>query len=780
MAQNATLGDAPTPPIRVPDESIDLSAGIVKKPAMTATNDSIDLSAGLVPRKGKAGQPPTKESEGAWNKLWKGTVSPETATKAVQLGITLPKPEEYAKQAETYRKQGRSGAAALSDLEGYTASFYKVTGDVVSSLTSPGNLALTAATSGGNILEDVGAEAVARGETVSLGNKILTMAAKMSGKAAGLWFGAQGLKIAATPQQPGENQYDAFWRRNLGLSAFLGTAYDTMASAKGTFQGFIRKQFKLNEDLAGKVSSQVQQIDQIRKQSAGKTATIDAETAQHIKALQDGLQEQLKDIRASTAVRVSSIREQTEQAIEQGKGKITDLQAQKLRQGANTVADTMQAFLQEKARVSKPFDDIAAKIKGSVSNQTEVRGLVEKAFKDNGVDVAQIPPRAMELLTSKQGERLSAGNVTMRTPDGHYLEVGEQYVPGFIEKGYESVGPVEPGGGITFDRLTRVREDLGQAANAAKDTSVKRALFKASDEVTDFQERIAEKNKLGPEYRKAKDNYRQFSRGIGSDMVHTFLDASDAEAQALAPKIAEMLRNGENADGLRTVLKAAGVDVKPLDDIISQIKAVRSSIAETKRLAGTIASETSKSETAATRGVTQDFTKDIEATQRAREQRTKEIGKEAEEQIGKVKADEVLPGEDVEALSSKPNRELLEARIRHQMDNAHGGGFVNNWAMTSIMYWCFWMTRGSMYGPILVGKGYLLMNLPRMMRERGVQDWIIRESGMDPAAPQAARMRKGIAALGPVLARSLKTGVPQSAAVKAAQGLGETPQPPSR
>src|ERR1700688_4908428 len=544
MPQTQTLGDTPKPPVRAPDDTLDLSAGIVKKPAAATSDAPLDLSAGLVPRKGKAGQAPTKESEGLLSKLWKGLTPPETAEKVVRLGIPVPKPEEYAKQAAEYRKQGRSGAAALTDLEGYTSSMYKTAGDFVSSLTSPGQMALLLASGGTSSLEAAAGETVARGEAVSLGTKMLTLASKVPGKAAGLWFGAQGLKMAATPQQPGENQYDSFWRRNLGLSAFLGTTYDTWSSAKGTFQNFIQKQFKLNDDLAGKVSSQVQQIDQIRKQSAGKTAVIDAETAQHIKDLQESLQTQLKDIRDSTAVRTSSIRSQAEQAIEQGKGKITDLQAQKLRTGANTVADTMQAFLQEKARVSKPFDDIAMKIKGSVSTQGEVRGIVEKAFKDNGVDVAQIPNRAIELLQDKEGSRLQQGNVTMQTPDGHYLEVDAKYAPGFEEKGYKTVGPVEPGGGISFDRLTRVREDLGQAANAAKDTSVKRALFKASDDVTNFQEKIADQHKLGPEYRKAKDGYRQFARGIGSDMVHTFLDASDAEAQALAPKIAEMVKNG--------------------------------------------------------------------------------------------------------------------------------------------------------------------------------------------------------------------------------------------
>lgn len=763
MPQNDTLGEVPTRDTG----GIDLSSGVVKKePKPDAKIDSgFDLSAGLRPRTKKStGKPAPKESDSLWNKAWTGLMTPETGTKVATFGLgghgVITDPEFFGKRAREARAKGHPVAAAFDDLEGYTAGFYKATGDVLSSLTSPGNLALTAATAGGS-------------EAEQAGSKVLAMALRAPGKAAGLWFGAQGLKLATTPQQPGESKYDAFWRQTLGTSAFLGTTHDTITSAKGAFQNWLKKQFGLKDDLAGKVSSQVQQIDQIRKQTAGKTSAIDAETQQHIQALQDTLQDRLREIRQDTAVRTSSIHSQVEHAIEQGKGKITDLQAQRLRQGANTVADTMQAFLQEKARVSKPFDEIAAKIKTEIPKDS-VRNIVVKSFEDNGIEKTQIPPRALELLQESESA-VAEGMVRMRSPDGHYLDVKAENVSSLGNKGYDVVAKARDPNALTFDGLTRVREDIGQAANAAKDTAVKRALFRAADDVTDFQETIAERNKLGPEYRKAKQNYLSFVRGIGSDMVHTFLDASDAEAQALAPKIAGLLKNGENADGLRTVLKAAGVDVKPLDEIIRQIKEVREGIRATKSVARTALSETGKSSTAATRGATEDVGRDIQTAEKNRAEQVKELEKGQEKQIGKIKEDEVLPGEDVEALSGKSNQQLLEARIRHQMNNAHGGGFVNTWAMTSIVFGLMETVRGSFYGPLLVTKGYLLMNLPKMMRERGVQDWIIRQAGADPASPQAARMRKGIAALGPVLAKSLKSGVPQAAAVKAGQSLGEVP-----
>ncbi len=342
--------------------------------------------------------------------------------------------------------------------------------------------------------------------------------------------------------------------------------------------------------------------------------------------------------------------------------------------------------------------------------------------------------------------------------------------------GYTVVADITPQGGMTFDRLTRIREDIGQAANASKDTRVKAALFKAHDELTDFQEKISgDKTRggspeLGKRYKVAKDDYKIFKRGIGSDMVETFLDASDAEAQALAPKIAEMTTR-ENAEALKTVLKAAGVDTKPLDSVIQEIKLVDDQIAETQSLAGTMVSETRGSATKAVSGLKAETREDIAAKKKGGSEQRKEVGKAAEQKIGEVKKEPVVPGQDVETLNGKPNRELLEARMRQQMNTAHGGGFVNTWAMTSIIFGLMESVRGSYYGPLLVTKGYMLMKLPSLMKERSFQDWVIRQSGMEPGTPQATRMRRGIEAMGPVLRKALKTGIPQAAAVKAGQQL---------
>lgn len=790
MPQNLNVSDVPARPATPSDDDIDLTSGIVKgdpqlwgrrikseppsglpaantrqstSPAGPSTQpEDIDLSAGIVPRRSRAtGKPVPKESDSLWNRAWTGLDTPEQVSKAITFGLPIPKPGEYAKQAEKYRSEGRTGAAALTDLEGYVSSMYQTAGEIGSSLTSPAQLGLMALTAGGS-------------EAEQAGMKILASVAKSPGKVAGLWFGAQGLKIAATPQQEGENKYDAFWRRNLGLSAFLGTVHESIASAKGRYQSFLKNHFQLTDDLAGKVSSQVQQINDIRKRTSADVSKIDDETRKAIRDVQDSLQENLSETHRATSTRVNGILSQSEQVIEQGKGKITELQAERLRQGARTVADTMQAFLQEKARVSKPFDDIAEKIKGSVASDTDVIGIVRKAFKDNGVDEAQIPPRAVELLDET---REFGGPITMRSPDGHYVAVGRQDVAGLLHEGYEQVALLSSTeGGVNFGQLTRIREDVSQAARSAKDTRVKASLLKSYDDLTEFQEKIAQNNGQGKEYKIAKDNYKMFKRGIGSDLVDTFLDASDAEEQAIGPKIAAMTTR-ENAEALRTVLKASGVNTAPLDQVIRDMELVDKQISETKRLASTMVSEQRKSGAAAASALKSEARQEVTEKRRAGTAEARAVTKAGERAIADIKKEPVVPGQDVENLQDKTNLQLLEARLRQQMTTAHSGGFVNTWAVTSIIYGLLETVRGSAFGPVMLTKGYLLLKIPGLMKERKFQDWVIRQSGMEPASPQGTRLRKGIIAMEPVLRKALKSGVPQAAAVKAAQGLSVRDMP---
>ena len=740
MPQNATLGDAPTPPVRVPDESIDLSAGIVKKPAIAAANDSIDLSAGLVPRKGKAGQPPTKESEGVWNKLWKGTVSPETATKAVQLGITLPKPEEYAKQAETYRKQGRSGAAALSDLEGYTASFYKVTGDVVSSLTSPGQLGLMAATAGGSELEQAGYQTLAR-------------MARLPGRAAGLWFGAQGLKIAATPQQSGESQYDAFWRRTLGASAFFGTAYSEGATVKAGFTKGIRTMFDLNENLSSKVADQVSKIDEVRKQTSTKVNLLDADTIKTIKNLQDSLHQEIPELQTDAWSLTSAIRAKAELTIKEGQNQFTDMQVQRIREGANQVADTMQALYQEKIRVTKPFDEIEANIKEEVP-RGDVKSIVEKAFESEGISPDKIPPRALDLLTPGR-ERVSS-KVALRGPTGDYAEVNPEDVPSLLKRGYRSAREARDPNSMVFDQLTRLREDLGQVGDSATDTAIERGAFKARDEVTDFQEKVAERNGQGEAYRKAKNDYKNYVRGIGSKMVHTFLGAEDAQAEGLSSKMARLLTR-EHAEDLRDVLRSAGVDTKPLQRIIADIDAHEKQITEAQQVA-----------------------------KQHGERSIAEVKKQEEAEISKIKETPVkgkrtlekFTGEEAEALRGLTDEQLKKMHVRHQMNNMAASGLGSGAVPFMLLYGLIRLAGGGNIegGLAMTAYGASKIAVPKMLENPGVQDWVIRQAEIEPGSPQSIRMKRGITAL----RKMLKTGVPQAAAVKASQGLGETPQPPAR
>jgi hypothetical protein len=667
--------------------------------------------------------------------------------------------------------EGHPLTGAYDELMGFVTGFDKGLGDVVSSLSSPANLGLALSTEGGSLVEEGGA--------ATIGRTWLARALKAPGRAAGVYFGAQGLKTASTPQQAGESKYDAFWRQSLGLSAFFGTVHSEWNTAGDLATKFIQSHFKLSDDLAAKVADHVNKIAAVRKQTAANVSKIDEDTQVKITALQDNLRQETRDIWKNNFSAVEAIRQHAEKVIAENQGKLSEVQKQTLRQGANTVADSMQALHQEKIRAGKPFDDIAAKINGSVAQTDEVRGLVEKAFKDEQVDVAKIPPRAVTLLQAGKEGGSGVGNVMLRTPDGGYLEVAPQYVQGFIEKGYESAGEVLAGAGLPFDRLTRIREDIGQAAESAKDTSEKRALFRARDAVTDFQEKVAEQRGQGEAYRKAKQGYMKFIRGIGSPMVHDFLNAADAERQTMAPKIADLLKDKEIGDGLRGTLKAAGVDVKPLDQLLDQQETIEQQIAETQRLAATMTAAEEKTSKAKISGRKAEVGQDIKELQRVAKEGTAEEKRVAREQIAKVKATRVrgkrtmkdLVGKDVEDLAGKANPELRAMLIRNQMDNMSASGF-GSWNYLLMMYGLGRMATGSVMGAAQFGLGAGRTALPKLMENKGFQDWVVRQSGIEPGSPQAARARRGITAL----VKMLRSGVPQAAAANAAKNsLGDIP-----
>jgi hypothetical protein len=777
--QDTTLGEVPTPPVRVPDDSIDLSAGVVKKTSKK-DDERIDLSAGLVPRKGKTGAAPTEEAKSnyrkIWSTIWTPTMSSKAATQTFTFGLYTPEKieanqKELARLADEAKKNGHPLAAAYDDLLGYVNGANKAGGEFLAGLTSPGQVGLTLATAGESALSE--------GAARTMGTKILSGMARLPGRAAGVYFGYQGLNAALTPQQPGENRYDSFWRRSLGASAFLGTVYSEGSAIKRAVPKFIQHYFGLSDDLSEKINSQVKQITEARNRREGNIAAIDSDTRQKISDLRSSLQQQIGDINAQTHSAVQSILTQTERVIEENKDKLTDVQKQSLREGSRTVADTMQAFVQEKARVSAPFDRIAAQIPGVVAESAEIQGIVDRAFKDSGVDPKEAPPRATALLkVAEHGEEGPAG-VELRGPDGKTQFVNEKYVQGWVDRGYRRVGSVIGEGGLDFERLTRIREDLGQSAEAAKDTGQKRALFKARDDVTDLQEKIANKKGQGDAYGKAKQDYTEFVRGIGSDMVHTFLDASDAEAQTMAPKIRQFMQNREIGDGLRGVLKAAGVDVEPLDKLLDAQNALEETNVAAERLKNIRTAEAEKTWRAAVSEARKTAAEDVGETKTYAKERKGEEKAALKEEVRKAKATEIrgkktikqLFGKDADELSGADRQRLQEMLIREQMNRASAGG-MGQWAYWTLGYGLLKLGMGSPFGAPGVLIGGARIKLPSLLMKPEVQDWVIRQSGIDPNTPAGIRARRGLTHL----QRILRSGVPQVAAGKAAEhSFGELP-----
>jgi len=785
-ADEGSFGSIPPPPKR------STAAPVPTAQASNAAPTLDEMERAIVPKPPtdkKTGQPKAMppEKKSTWDKLWTGVVSPKTSESLVRfmpgmlvsggmMTLPIPSSKDLMKYAEQQPGDTRL-QHAYRELAGYTAGWEKGASEQVSQMTSLAGGALEAA----ELLSGIGEAKAGEPVVEALTTRIIRHALRFPGRATGAYFAVQGAKMALTPQQEGENKYDSFWRRINGLSAFVGTAYSWGSEIHRVMPKFVQHYFGLSEDMAAKVSSTVKQVEITRRQHEGNIQAIDAETREQIGALRDNLQKEIGNIHGQTHSAVQTILTQTEELIEKNKAKLTDVQKQSLRDGARTVADTMQAFLQEKARVGAPFDKIGEQIRGDVAYAPEIQGIVEAAFKDNGLEPGEIPPKAVSLLKMPEPDEEGApAGITVRGPDGKTVQVNEKYLAGWLEKGYERVGGMSGEGGLDFDRLTRVREDLGQAAESAKDTAQKRALFKARDDVTDLQEKIATKNGQGEAYRKAKNDYREFVRGIGSDMVHTFLDAADAEAQTMAPKISAMMKNREIGDGLRGVLKAAGVDVAPLDKLLETQTAIEEASAEAERVQKTRVAETEKTGRAKIAEAGKTAKEDIGNVKTYSLERKAEEKVALREQVRKAKATEIrgkktirdLFGKDPEELSGLDRQRLDEMLIRESMNRASAGG-MGQWAYWTLGYGLLKLGMGSIFGVPGVIIGGSRVSLPRSLQNPKVQDWVIRQSGIDPATPAGVRARRGLTHL----QRALRSGVPQAAAAKAAEdSFGEIPK----
>lgn len=486
-------------------------------------------------------------------------------------------------------------------------------------------------------------------------------AIKALASAANLYFAYRGGQELFADKQANETSADVLQRRLFALAGISGGIGGAAGSAEDvaniTRQNTLDK-LGLSGDLAAKVQAKVDQVHNIRQRAA-------LENAQQTSDVLDTQQQ----IQGQAPIRMGQI-----------------------------LRDAAHAVESEYARVSKPFEEMSSMAEKPISDAATVRATILDTIKGHGVQDQEIPPKIFNALP-KRG--IGGGDVFLDIPKGPAaLQVPE------LAEGFEAA--TKP---VSFKDITRVRADLWDAANGAKDGTVKSAMFDAYDSMTQMQEDYAQKNGFGEKYAAAKEDYKNFKRELGSGLMSDFLRAGDFKEQAMAPRIAKLM-TGTDAEAMRGLLKIAGVDTTPLDELVSGKPVKRA----------------------------------IEVVGKTGEKAATGAEKEAARQIRELgKQDPIIPGRSDLKLAGKTTEEIRSEAIKKLANSMKQQGISNpmGWIMT--IYGAIRISTGSPFGVYQFGRGASALTKGRLLRNPSFQDWVIRESGVDPSnLTLIQKMRRGM------------------------------------
>lgn len=731
------------------------------------------------PARGASG-PPTREQAtdpSLWQKANTPLVSPDqihkaagdptdaeahaTTEKAIAKGESNGAPE-FPNLPEKYNIRGLAeGAASLftsnAARKAYEEGVSKGVAEFVSSWTSPLQIGLTVASGGAS-----GASALAKFAPEA---KALATLAKVSGAVSGtagtaavVAFGAQGIKDAVTPKKEGETDADAMERRLFGVSAVAGSLGGGLATVKDTAHGVMRRQLGLNEDLAKKVADQNARIATERATATQQKTEVNEQTQKRVDSITQSLDQEIGKIQTDTSLQKIDITKRAERALNQVGDKLSEIEKQKVRETAQIVADsTLQADI-EQARVKAPFEDIGKQIESPISTTGGIRDIVVQAFKDHGVKESEIPSGALKAL----GKAPAASDAV--SPDASSLKNNPEFAAAQSAARGES--------SVSFNDATRIREDLWQSARTP-DERVNSALKFARQKVSELQEAAAKKAGLSDRYEKAKNDFRDFKRGIGSGLMNDFLSQIDAQEQAMIPKLRKIL-NPNTAEAMRTILNAMEIDTKPLTELLQAERDVKRVGREIPRARAEGVKAIEKRGTAAERDARGRAGTELTEARRQGRNAEREIEGQSKTNIKRIRAEgSPVPGREVEELAGKTQEQLEEERVRSLLSKAKEGGMNSVGALVWTVFGLMRMAAGSPLGGITAMRGVSSMELPQIVRDPRFQDWIIRKSGVEPRSKLGLKMSLGLSRLYPLFRKLAQSGQLSGAAEN-------TAQPPTR
>lgn len=452
---------------------------------------------------------------------------------------------------------------------------------------------------------------------------------------AGTYFGWRGSQALVQSKQPGETTSEEFQRRLLGgvqLLAGAEGATEGSFGAKEAARAYVQKSLGLSGDLSAKVQARIEQSADIEKQIPLELNRIKTEATQAI-------------------------------AVEQGK------------------FESQYAALNAKATAPvTTVNDLKAEILNSIKSEgiqdSEIAKVQNRIFAALPAppDTAVRAPTSAESTASQVAANLSKSGMDMKAVRGALVNQG--YVPVQIDTAMAMAFPhMQPSDTsmVDFDMTRRVKNDLWDAAQSASDVDMRRGLMNAGDNVDGIRQRYADAQGFGKQHRDLNAEYMKFKRELGSGTMADFTRANDFADQNTVLSQAKSLVNQDGGEGLRGLMRLAGVDTSPLKEALDSQKAFAAS-------------------------------------------------------------DSIVPGKSDLQLDGKTSLQIRKEALEATANNAKKIGITNPYAFSQIMYGVAQLGFGSVFGVLHIGRGIAPSGIQNMLASEGFQNWVAQESGVTPEA----------------------------------------------
>jgi len=563
----------------------------------------------------------------------------------------------------------------------------------------------------------------------------------------------------------------------MGLSGVMMAGAGVGANATSTLHGRLQKSFGISGNLAAKVAAKISRAAEIQAKSVQEAEGVTEAMKPHRAALTDAarMNEQQTNLKASDEARAAKqkaiARRQEEQGITTySKNKVSSINKEIPRRMEQILADAVQAVHQEKALVEKPFDDIGAELKGKpVLGVEDARATVVDALKAHGIKDAEIPRKVFASLEKPvlEGNSKIIDDTARGLGYKSYAEaiekVGQETFNKYLPEDLRNLEPES--GHVDFHGMTRLRNDLYDAAHSAKDGVLRTAFYDALSQVTKLQQEFAEQNGVGDRFTEAKQNYARFKRELGSGLMDDFISARDYSEQAIAPRLQKIMTS-QDAEALRGLLSKAGVDVSPLDELIQQKKAfeqVQKSAprrqAQVEKDLGNQLKDILQRRDAALKEIAKQHGGSIKDLDELEQGKVKEIRDRAQKEIEDLGKDNpVVPGRNDLDLAGMTNEELRAEVLHRLANNARSAGISSPYALAMVGIGLMRVMGGNMWGVLTGSLGAAKLANPELLRNPQFQNWLIREAGAEFEGPQAEGLREGMKShLYPILQKIAKS-----------------------